>query len=822
MPFRARHLSYCFLPIACLSFLMSFGAEFPNLSFDLSFFPTENGTPVPNGAAFTRNYTLSGAEDGGLLLSGMRLQQGPNFSYATRPGAVYQYNPTSQSLSVMDTSTLLPELNWPTGIAYDSKLRRMVLVTVGDEGILYNYIVPDLANAPGDGVWTFLASMNHVDVDAITYLASQDSFFVVTFSYAPSIEAKIIRITSAGIQTDLFSLPTLPFDIGFVDYDAELIAVSDYLVLLLEPRPGANPAVKESRIYLIDPVTQEVHLTYQRSLSEDPTDMTPPVLHISAPADGAEIPLGDPIVLTAFASDDTGIQQLEFLRDGSLLGTGAPSPTSQDLYVFTWNNASIGTNTLQARATDLAGNIALSVPVSVVVYTNTPPGDTNEPPTDTTPPIVQMRSPENGETLKSSVPILLSARATDTGGVAQVQFLRNGSPLALGVNSSQQPNIYTFTWNTPPDGTNVLAARATDSSGNSAISVPVTILVVSNSVPLPANRPPMVRITFPDDGDVLTLNPIHITATASDPDGTVSVVEFFVDDQLVGTNDATSNTFSFEWTPPTNGVFELVARAVDDDALGAESDAVQITVAEPPQPDLISARRSLPEKFRAGIPLKVEIEVRAQRHIDSWLVEDRPPEGWRVIGISHGGRFDRDTGVVRFGPFKNRSHRTVRYHVVPENILGTFDFTGTVIADGQWEAIVGDTETTASLKHKHVKIEKGKGRGKIIIRFDPEDAPRWVVEYTESLKDPVWHTLPSATITISENGELTIDDPTAGASRRFYRLRLLRDNTGRIDRDDDENDRDNKGRGGHIDNGNYFEDDNHDHHGDRDDDKDDD
>ena len=165
-------------PFACLFALIVFiaaplsnGAEFPTGNLELSFFPTEDGQPVAGGTAYNRNYSLSGPVDGGLLLPGMLLRQGPRFLYAARPPAVYQYNPTTQSLQTMDTSGLVPALSFPTGITHDTRLGRMVLVSLGGEGTLYNYVVPDPTNAPANGFWTFLGSMENKDVDSIAYLA---------------------------------------------------------------------------------------------------------------------------------------------------------------------------------------------------------------------------------------------------------------------------------------------------------------------------------------------------------------------------------------------------------------------------------------------------------------------------------------------------------------------------------------------------------------------------------------------------------------------------------------------------------------------------
>jgi hypothetical protein len=871
-----------FLFIATLTIPFSAGAEPPNPNINLVFYPTENDQPVSGGVAFNRSYTLNGPAGGGPLLPGMRLHPGPRFSYAAQPSGVYQYNPQTGALQVMNTAQLTPPLNGPMAIAYDSTLERMVLVA---QSGLYNYIVPDPANAPASGIWTFLSTIDTNQVDSITYHEADDMFYAVSFSYGGTMPPMIQRIRPDGLLLAAIPLPTLPFDINATDYESELISIGNHLVLFLEPRDSSTNPIQESRIYLIDPVTLSVQLTYQELIQNDPSDITPPTIQLLAPANGNQFPIGAPILLSAHADDaDGSIQRVEFLRDGTFLAQGNPVSGQTDLYNFSWSGAPLGAHTLAARAIDTAGNIATSAPV-IITLTNVPsnqPPDTtapvvqlrspahgtnialgvsvllsahaedaagplqqleflrngtalahgnpvagqpnlynftwsgaplgthilaarardlagnmatsapvtitvtNPPPTaDTTPPLVELRAPRNGTNIDFGVPIVLTALANDVGGTIQrLEFLRDGTVLARGVSTGER-NTYTFTWNNAASGTHTLAARAFDAAGNVATSPPISIVVLNNPAPTPTNLPPIVRLTEPAANSTFPLGPIRITAAASDPDGRIAKIEFFVNNDsirsLTPTNE--TNIFSIEWLPRSRGAYTLTARATDDDGRRTTSTGVRVTIVEAGNTDLISARRSLPEEFRSGKPFEVEIDVRASRDV-SWTVEDQVPAGWRVIGISHGGRFNPETRKVTFGPFQNRTSRTLQYHAIssPTNI-GLFTFSGIVTANGQSEPITGELQTRAKSSHKKVKIEKDK-HGKVIIRIDRDDddddddhdnRPRWIVEFTESLKDRDWRILPNAKITISETGEISIDDPnsTSTSTRRFYRLRII-------------------------------------------------
>ena len=69
---------------------------------------------------------------------------------------------------------------------------------------------------------------------------------------------------------------------------------------------------------------------------------------------------------------------------------------------------------------------------------------------------------------------------------------------------------------------------------------------------------------------------IMITATASDPDGTVARVEFRDGAKLLGQD--TTAPYSYTWRNVPSGVHGLTARAVDNGGLATTSAEVGITV----------------------------------------------------------------------------------------------------------------------------------------------------------------------------------------------------------------------------------------------------
>jgi peptidoglycan/xylan/chitin deacetylase (PgdA/CDA1 family) len=88
-------------------------------------------------------------------------------------------------------------------------------------------------------------------------------------------------------------------------------------------------------------------------------DTASPSVALTEPADGASV--AGRITLRATASDvDSGVKSVAFYANGSLVGTTTTAP-----YSATWNPKRRGTYTLQAVATDVAGNTGTS-PVRTV------------------------------------------------------------------------------------------------------------------------------------------------------------------------------------------------------------------------------------------------------------------------------------------------------------------------------------------------------------------------------------------------------------------------------------------------------------------------
>jgi subtilisin family serine protease len=196
-------------------------------------------------------------------------------------------------------------------------------------------------------------------------------------------------------------------------------------------------------------------------------ELTPPSVSLTAPTNGAM--LVGTVTISANATDVSGVGRVEFLLDGTLLGSDLSAP-----YSFSWNTqtAASGGHTLTARATDLHGNVALSTPVSGVV--------------DKAAPSVALSSPTSGATLSGAV--ALQADATDDVGVTRVDFFVDGVLLA---SDTAAPFGVDWDSGSEVDGNHTLSARAYDAVNNMTASAAVT---VSTSQPVSAVLDPVLFV----------------------------------------------------------------------------------------------------------------------------------------------------------------------------------------------------------------------------------------------------------------------------------------------------------------------------------------
>ena len=199
-------------------------------------------------------------------------------------------------------------------------------------------------------------------------------------------------------------------------------------------------------------VSAQTSITSTTAACSDTTAPSAPAGFAAASSTGASIATS----WTA-STDNVGVAGYSLLVGGAVVGTTTAT-------TFTFAGLSCGTSyALGVEAFDAAGNT--SSRQSLTASTTPCP--------DTIPPQVALTAPADGATVSGTVQ--LAASASDAGGVASVQFTVDGA--AVGAPVATAP--YTLGWDSigATNGPHTLGARATDTSGNTAVSATVTVTV---------------------------------------------------------------------------------------------------------------------------------------------------------------------------------------------------------------------------------------------------------------------------------------------------------------------------------------------------------
>ena len=239
-------------------------------------------------------------------------------------------------------------------------------------------------------------------------------------------------------------------------------------------------------------------------------------------------------------------------------------------------------------------------------------------------PEVEIINPASGTTYNTAGTIQIQANASDFGGnISGVEFYINGS--LLGAGQLQGGTTYQINY-TLISGSHTITAVATDDGGCQVTSTPINITAnVANC--------PLVNITSPSDGLVIGSAAIlPINANATDLDGTITQVEFFVDGQSIGVD--TDAPFSIFYNMNQDGLHEIIAVATDDGGCSTPSETVTVQVG-PNQPPVASVTQPINGDVLTSFQT-LNIEVNAN-----------DPDGWvnKVEFFVNGNFIGEDTGA---------------------------------------------------------------------------------------------------------------------------------------------------------------------------------
>jgi hypothetical protein len=308
----------------------------------------------------------------------------------------------------------------------------------------------------------------------------------------------------------------------------------------------STPGVKTITAVAIDNDTANTTSSPQTLVVGDPNNN--PTVSISNPFTGQEFTIGEQLKIEVNAQDDDmQVDSVSFFLDSIYIGLDTSDP-----YEYNWTIDKRGDSlNLTAVATDNFGAQTTSEAVWIkVIGANSPPQ-------------VNIVSPIDSTVLTEGNTTAIIANASDDVSVDSVSFFLNGNKLGVDTASPFQIN-----WDSPALGDYEIIVIATDNE-NVQASDTIHVRVI-------ANQSPQVTITLPANESIFESgDPVSINADASDTDGAIDSVIFYIEDSVIYID--TSSAYQTSWTTHTTGEISLIVKAVDDKG-AYDLDTVTITV----------------------------------------------------------------------------------------------------------------------------------------------------------------------------------------------------------------------------------------------------
>lgn len=329
---------------------------------------------------------------------------------------------------------------------------------------------------------------------------------------------------------------------------------------------------------------------------------TLPTVSFVTPTDGQSFPEGTDLEVRVNANDADGtISSVKLYFDGQMVGEDTEAP-------YEWENETLlndltpGMYTLQATAVDNEnGTTQTSIQITVVESgTNILPN-------------VSYITPQHGDNFPVGTDLLVQVAADDPDGfISRVHLYVNGDFLRRDFEApyewdgagqdSELANLQ--------EGEYLLEAAGIDNNGEYTLET-IMITVGGDGS---QDMPPVVSFSTPNNGQTFEEGTdLMVAVNASDPDGNVTNVALYFDEQLVS-ND---NSAPYEWG--TNdpllenlqvGTHSLRAVATDNDGLTAES-TIMINVSSNSNiaPTVSFMSPTDGQSFMEGTDLYVKVEA---------------------------------------------------------------------------------------------------------------------------------------------------------------------------------------------------------------------
>lgn len=330
---------------------------------------------------------------------------------------------------------------------------------------------------------------------------------------------------------------------------------------------------------------------------------------------------------------------------------------------------------------------------------------------DNTPPLVAVKNLVGGEVLRGDAPV--TAEAGDASGVAQVQFILDGSIVS---SSTLPPYRAALKTQTLSDGPHTLKVRAVDTAGNSAEAL-VSFVV--------DNTPPVVYLSLPS---TLVSGVISISGKVIDANPGSYRVEYGKGRtpptwNLIASGDGAPSGEIARWNSSslTDGIYQV--RLVAEDKAGNVSEAVgQISLDNTAPSVLIRRSPAEPVSKRATVEAEA---ADASGIAEVQLLADQTPFA-KLPGGTAVYRFEIDTSLLKDG----------RHELSVEAV----DPAGNVGSDKAWITVDNTPPTVLveSPKPGELLLSMVQVRGKA---SDQSGLREYALEYRSVQSTSEWNTI---------------------------------------------------------------------------------
>jgi Bacterial Ig domain len=392
----------------------------------------------PTGAGFN-------PADGTLFLS----DDNANRVFAVRPGVDGRYGTADDPRTFVNT--LLFGSDDAEGTEFDAGTGH-VLVVDGVNREVYDVNPVNGIFGDGNDVTTHFDLEQHgvLDPEGIGVDTSRNSLVVVDRA-----GRKLYEVTRAGALLRVVDLkPIATKNPAGVTVAPASVGGTSYWIVERGVDNNTDPNENDGKVYEITA----------------PSGDAAPSITITEPPEGATV--SGTVTVSATATDDQGVTQVQFLVDGAGVGTDT---NGADGWSVAWDSTTVadGGHTLTARATDTAGQTGTDTNGVTVENVDGPPS-------------VAITSPVGGAVVVGTTTI--RAGAADDRGVTQVQFRVDGVGIGTDANGADG---WSVAWDSTAaaDGGHTLTAVATDTGGNTTASAPVAVTVANSGTVLSQDVP---------------------------------------------------------------------------------------------------------------------------------------------------------------------------------------------------------------------------------------------------------------------------------------------------------------------------------------------